>query len=66
MQEINTYLIINYIEKHNLTKTQFCQNCNISLYLLNKILKGEKIIKITPFIKIVLYMKITLKDLINF
>lgn len=43
---IRTELIYVFIKTHNLTKTEFCKKCKISLSTLNKILEGED--KISP------------------
>ena len=41
MQQLNTKPILNYLEKNNLSKTDFCKKCNISLQTLNNILTGK-------------------------
>ena len=63
---MNTKIIIEFMQQHKQTKTEFCNACGISLYILNKILNNVYPLKITPFIKMALYMNVKLKDLINF
>lgn len=39
---IRTELIYIYIKTSNITKTEFCKKCKISLKTLNKIMEGEE------------------------
>lgn len=52
MRTINTSKIQNYIKENNLTKQQFCKQCNISPSVLNKILKDQHNIHILALFKI--------------
>ena len=49
MKQIKQYrfkyeAIIKYLKENNLTKTQFCKLCNISIYTLNNLLKGSVLV----------------------
>ncbi|MBQ8792286.1 MAG: hypothetical protein IJZ62_01560 [Clostridia bacterium] len=59
----NIKLIEDYIKEHKLNKVDFCRACQISVYSLGKIYKGNT--KSTTLIKIVQYMHIRLKDFIG-
>ena len=62
---IKTELIMNYIKNNNLTKKEFCKQCNISIYILNKILNYKTNIRITAFIKIAELLKIHMYELLE-
>lgn len=58
---LKTEIIENYIKENNLTKTEFCRGCKVSLYLFNKIMKGylnfdvRILLRIARLIKIEVY-----------
>ncbi len=39
--------IIKYLKENNMSKTEFCKLCNISMYTLNQLLKGS--VKVNAF-----------------
>ena len=61
---INTELITDFMQKQNLNKKAFCELCDISVYMLNKVLLKNTKISIVPYIKIADAIKISLDDLI--
>ena len=38
---VNTEMIKSYMKDNNISKTQFCKTCKISIGTLNKILSGD-------------------------
>jgi len=58
-------LLGNYMREHNLSKKAFCKMCKISLPTLNKILNGERTVRIAPLYKISFITKIPLTILHN-
>ncbi len=64
-KRINCEVITNYILKNNLTKNEFCKQCKISLYALNKIFKNDNA-KMETIYKILMYTNIKTKNLLKF
>ncbi|MBR2614855.1 MAG: helix-turn-helix transcriptional regulator [Clostridia bacterium] len=64
MQQLNTKPILNYLEKNNLSKTDFCKKCNISLQTLNNILTGKNF-KFKTLFKIARQIDCYIKDFFN-
>ena len=62
---INTKLIDNFLKENNLSKTQFCKLCNISLQTLKNVYLSNNKISVKPIVKLALTMKVRLKDLIG-
>lgn len=50
--KIRTYLINIYIKTRNISKEEFCQSCEISVKLLNRILNGSGKVSIKTIKKI--------------
>ncbi len=63
---VNTNLLIEFIEKNNLTKQKLAENCKVSLFVLNKLFSGKTNIRLSNIYKIALYTKIKIDDLIIF
>lgn len=65
MKEIvNTQKIIEYIDVNNLTKTDFCKLCKISISTFNRILSGKDFYLATLF-KIAKIMQVNVCNLFN-
>lgn len=62
---IKTELIQKYIEENNITKTNFCKQCKISISTLNLLLKNKAKTKIETLIKISKSTKITIDELLG-
>ena len=65
MNKINTTKIFNYMKQNNLNKKQMAERCDISVYTLNKILKGEINIGISKIFKALITINATMKDLLG-
>ena len=61
----NYEIIIEYMNKNNLSKTQFCKQCNISIYTLNKMLNGNLNINSLLGLKVCKLLNIKFNDLIK-
>ena len=61
---VNSEIIKAFIEKNNLSKTQFCQRCHISVQTLNKVLRKEGDCFIGTIFKIVKAMEIKISQII--
>ena len=51
-ETINKRLIVDYMCKHNLTKSSFCKLCGITSNSLNKILANDFSVTIAPIFKV--------------
>ncbi len=58
-------ILKNYMQQNHLTKKLLAQKCDISLYSLNKLLSGNKKIKITTVIKVAITLNIKIDELIG-
>ena len=65
IKRYNIALIENYMKQNNLTKTDFCRACKISVYSLRRIYEGYTKIRVTTLIKIVQFLHVRIKDFIN-
>ncbi|MBR2974769.1 MAG: hypothetical protein IKC47_03395 [Clostridia bacterium] len=61
--EINTEKILTYINEKKLSKKDFCRLCDISQYVLNKILCRQRCRFVVPMLKIARMMGVELRDL---
>ena len=61
----NYEIIIEYMNKNNLSKTQFCKQCKISIYTLNKMLNGNLNINSLLGLKVYNLLNIKFNDLIK-
>ena len=59
----NSKLLVDFIKKNNLSKTQFCKECGITLYALNKLLgpHADKT-RIPVILKVACYTNIKVDD----
>lgn len=62
---IKTDIIREFMKKNNLTKKQFCKECDISICSLNNVLKQNTKISSLVFIKMAIRMKIRLDDFVK-
>lgn len=60
--QINVNKILDYIKANNLSKTEFCKNCNMSVSTLNAILTNKNF-KLTAIFKIARAMTCHIKDM---
>ncbi len=60
---INIKLIENYIKEHKLSKKQFAQMCNISTWVLRKVLKNNTNFRIVYLFRIARVLNIKIKDI---
>lgn len=60
-----TEIITNFIKENNLTKTKFCQLCNIRLITYEKIFHNKFNIDLNDLVKIAKMIKIEISQLIN-
>ena len=64
MKEIfNSKAIKDYMQKHQLNKKEFCQLCNISSYLFDKMMNEDVIISCRTYIKIAKTTKLRFEQL---
>ena len=54
----NKKAILDYIEKENISKTEFCKRCKIGFKTLNKVLLNDADINLKPIFKIVRFINI--------
>ncbi|MBR2614659.1 MAG: helix-turn-helix transcriptional regulator [Clostridia bacterium] len=59
---INNKIIYDFMKKENLTKTQFCKKCNISLFTFNKLVSQQTNFSLTTIFKIARVMNVSIKD----
>ena len=59
MIRFKSCLIEKYMQKHKLSKVQFANKCGISLYILNKVLDGQKPINVSSIIKICKFLDVS-------
>lgn len=64
-QLVNVDLIKEHIKTNNLTKREFCKQCNISVSTLYKILQGKTNFDLVFIFRIAKSMKVEVKDLFN-
>lgn len=63
----NSKIILDYIKDNKITKREFCKKCNISLYILNKLLCGNvNKIKIRVLYRLCLLLNVKSNDIIKF
>ena len=61
----NAEIILQYLHKNNLTKTQFCKRCGISVNTLNRILARSSNMSLRVLIKILNEIKCDSVDFIG-
>ncbi len=49
----NTQLILNFLEKHNMSKKKFCELCGINTYNLECMFKQKQNISPVPVFKVI-------------
>lgn len=62
---IKTEVILEFMEKNNLSPTAFCKFCKISKSSYDKIMNNDLRVKIKTVLKIMVAMKIRLNQLVN-
>lgn len=62
---IKTEVILEFMEKNNLSPTAFCRLCKISKSSYDKIMNNDLRVKIRTVLKIMVAMKIRLNQLVN-
>lgn len=60
---IKTYLIEEYLQKKNLSKTEFCRLCKISYPTLQKVFKQDFTVRIGVLFKIARQINLRLSDI---
>ena len=63
--KIKTEIFEEYMQKHNLTKTAFCELCNISLSTFNKIMANDPNFRITALFKIAKVVKVEVYQMLK-
>ena len=62
----NSKIILDYIKDNKITKREFCKKCNISLYILNKLLCGNvNKIKISVLYNLCVILNVKAANLIS-
>lgn len=61
---LNTNLILDYIAEHKISKTKFCELCEISLSTLNKLLRDDLSVRAIVILKIASVLHVRTDDLI--
>ena len=56
--------IIKYLKENNISKTEFCKLCSISIYTLNELLKGSVKVNAFKCFKVSKILKINLMELV--
>lgn len=62
---INLQLILDFMDKHKLSRKEFCKKCNISEYMFCKIMKNDGDYGVTNLIKVIDFMGIKMVEIIN-
>lgn len=62
---LNVKVFEKYMEDNHLSKTAFCEKCNISPATLNKILSGNNNLRFAPLYRIYYATGIALADMMN-
>ncbi len=61
--DIKTSLITQYMEENNLTKTQFCEQCQIGHESYDKIMKGQYNYRIKTLAKVARTLNVRLCEM---
>ncbi len=62
----NSKITLDYIKDNKITKREFCKKCNISLYILNKLLCGNvNKIKISVLYNLCVILNVKAANLIS-
>ena len=56
--------IIKYLKENNISKTEFCKLCNISMHTLNQLLKGSVLVNAFASFRVSEVLKINLMELV--
>ena len=56
--------VIKYLKENNMSKTEFCKLCNISIYTLNNLLKGSVKVNAFASFRVSEALKINLMNLV--
>lgn len=63
--KINKEIILDYIEKNNLTKKEFCEKCGISQAVLKSFLENKQYIRLSGAYRLIRFLGIKFSDLIT-
>jgi transcriptional regulator with XRE-family HTH domain len=61
--EINVELIKNYMKEQQISKTEFCRQCKVSMEVLNKILANKPNFRILALFKIARKLNVQIHEL---
>ena len=61
--DYNIVLIIDYLITNKMSRVNFCKECGITLYALNKVLKNETLIDLNIIKKIAKYLNVKTSDM---
>lgn len=63
MDKFNLKIIIDYMNEHNISKTEFCRRCKIDSSVLKKIFNQQFNIRIKSLYAIIKELNIKVKDI---